>query len=116
MALRDKLEALRKRQSLGVLREELSKNEDARHQLKKLIDQSKIGEDAETVMALYSSSWYNVRVRDELEFVESRCNNLSDELHTVQTDMARAEQRRAKKQEYADNLQVIKESSSRCSG
>ena len=55
-------------------------------------------------MALYSSSWYNVRVRDELEFVESRCNNLSDELHTVQTDMARAEQRRAKKQEYADNL------------
>ena len=33
MALRDKLEASRKRQSLGVLRDELSKNQGVRDQL-----------------------------------------------------------------------------------
>ena len=37
MALRDKLEASRKRQSLNVLREELSKNQDMRNQLENLV-------------------------------------------------------------------------------
>ena len=37
MALRDKLEAFRKRQSLGVLRDELSKNRGVRDQLKNLV-------------------------------------------------------------------------------
>ena len=40
MALRDKLEASRKRQSLGVLREELSKNQDVRDQLENLVEEA----------------------------------------------------------------------------
>ena len=76
MALRDKLEASRKRQSLRVLREELSKNQDIRNQLENLVKEATYPDDAQTAMALYSASWYNVRVRDQLEMVANRCTHL----------------------------------------
>ena len=104
MALRDKLEASRKRQSLNVLREELSKNQDMRNQLENLVKEATYPDDAQTAMALYSASWYNVRVRDQLEMVANRCTHLDKEVQTMQTDLARAEQKRAKKQERADEL------------
>ena len=55
-------------------------------------------------MALYSASWYSTRVRDQLEMVANRCTHLDKEVQTMQTDLARAEQKRAKKQERADEL------------
>ena len=55
-------------------------------------------------MALYSASWYNTRVRDQLEMVANRCTHLDKEVQTMQTDLARAEQKRARKQERADEL------------
>lgn len=104
MALRDKLEASRKRQSLGVLRDELAKNEGVRDQLEKLVDQARSADQAQTAMALSSQSWYNTRVRDQLELVANRCTHLDKEVQTMQTDLARAEQSRTKKQERADEL------------
>ena len=55
-------------------------------------------------MALYSASWYNTRVRDQLEMVANRCTHLDKEVQTMQTELARAEQKRAKKQERAEEL------------
>ena len=104
MALRDKLEASRKRQSLNVLREELSKNQDMRNQLENLVKEAECPNDAQTAMALYSASWYSTRVRDQLEMVANRCTHLDKEFQTMQTDLARAEQKRARKQERADEL------------
>ena len=104
MALRDKLEASRKRQSLGVLRDELSKNRGVRDQLKNLVDEASSPDEAQTAMALYSASWYNTRVRDQLEMVANRCTHLDKEVQTMQTELARAEQKRAKKQERAEEL------------
>ena len=104
MALRDKLEASRKRQSLGVLRDELSKNQGVRDQLKNLVDEASSPDEAQTAMALYSASWYNTRVRDQLEMVANRCTHLDKEVQTMQTELARAEQKRAKKQERAEKL------------
>mgnify|MGYP001268451197 CR=1 FL=1 len=78
MALRDKLEASRKRQSLGVLRDELSKNQGVRDQLKNLVDEASSPDEAQTAMALYSASWYNTRVRDQLEMVANRCTHLDN--------------------------------------
>ena len=104
MALRDKLEASRKRQSLGLLRDELAKNEGVRGQLEKLVDQASTPDQAQTGMALHSQSWYNTRVRDQLELVTNRCTHLDKEVQIMQTDLARAEQRRTKKQERADEL------------
>ena len=104
MALRDKLEASRKRQSLGVLRDELSKNQSVRDQLENLVEEASSPDDAQTAMALYSASWYNTRVRDQLEMVANRCTHLDKEVQTMQTELARAEQKRAKKQERAEEL------------
>ena len=104
MALRDKLEASYKRKSLNLLREELSKNQDMRDQLENLVKEATYPDDAQTAMALYSASWYNVRVRDQLEMVANRCTHLDKEVQTMQTDLARAEQKRARKQERADEL------------
>jgi len=104
MALRDKLEASRKRQSLGVLRDELSKNQGVREQLENLVEEASSPDEAQTAMALYSASWYNTRVRDQLEMVANRCTHLDKEVQTMQTELARAEQKRAKKQERAEEL------------
>ena len=104
MALRDKLEASRKRQSLGVLRDELSKNQGAREQLENLVEEASSPDQAKTAIALYSASWYNTRVRDQLEIVANRCTHLDKEVQTMQTELARAEQKRAKKQERAEEL------------
>ena len=104
MALRDKLEASRKRHSLGVLRDELSKNRGVRDQLKNLVEEASSPDEAQTAMALYSASWYNTRVRDQLEMVANRCTHLDKEVQTMQTELARAEQKRAKKQERAEEL------------
>ena len=104
MALRDKLEASRKRQSLGVLRDELSKNQGVRDQLENLVEEASSPDEAQTAMALYSASWYNTRVRDQLEMVANRCTHLDKEVQTMQTELARAERKRAKKQERAEEL------------
>ena len=104
MALRDKLEASRKRQSLGVLRDELSKNQGVRDQLENLVEEASSPDEAQTAMALYSASWYNTRVRDQLEMVANRCTHLDKEVQTMQTELAHAEQKRARKQERAQEL------------
>ena len=104
MALRDKLEASRKRQSLGVLRDELSKNQGVRDQLENLVEEASSPDEAKTAMALYSASWYNTRVRDQLEMVANRCTHLDKEVKTMQTELAHAEQKRARKQERAEEL------------
>ena len=104
MALRDKLEASRKRQSLGVLRDELSKNQGVRDQLENLVEEASSPDEAQTAMALYSASWYNTRVRDQLEMVANRCTHLDKEVQTMRAELARAEQKRAKKQERAEEL------------
>ena len=104
MALRDKLEASRKRKSLGVLRDELSKNQGVRDQLENLVEEASSPDEAQTAMALYSASWYNTRVRDQLEMVANRCTHLDKEVQTMQTELAHAEQKRARKQERAEEL------------
>ena len=104
MALRDKLEASRKRQSLVVLRDELNKNQGVRDQLENLVEEASSPDEAQTAMALYSASWYNTRVRDQLEMVANRCTHLDKEVQTIQTELARAEQKRVKKQERAEEL------------
>ena len=104
MALRDKLDAFRKRQSLNALRDELNKNNDVRNKLESLVEETNSQDLAKTAMALHSSSWYNTRVRDQLEIAENRCVHLEKEMLSMQSDLVHAEQKRARKQERADEL------------
>ena len=104
MALRDKLDAFRKRQSLNALRDELNKNNDVRNKLENLVEETNSQDLAKTAMALHSLSWYNTQVRDQLEIAENRCVHLEKEMQSMQSDLVRAEQKRARKQERADEL------------
>ena len=104
MALRDKLDAFRKRQSLNALRDELNKNNDVRNKLENLVEETYSQDLAKTAMALHSSSWYNTQVRDQLEIAENRCVHLEKEMQSMQSDLVRAERKRARKQERADEL------------
>ncbi len=104
MALRDKLDAFRKRQSLNALCDELNKNNDVRNKLENLVEETNSQDLAKTAMALHSSSWYNTQVRDQLEIAENRCVHLEKEMQSMQSDLVRAEQKRARKQERADEL------------
>ena len=104
MALRDKLDAFRKRQSLNALRDELNKNNDVRNKLENLVEETNSQDLAKTAMALHSSSWYNTQVRDQLEIAENRCVHLEKEMLSMQSDLVHAEQKRARKQERADEL------------
>ena len=104
MALRDKLDAFRKRQSLNALRDELNKNNDVRNKLENLVEETNSQDLAKTAMSLHSSSWYNTQVRDQLEIAENRCVHLEKEMQSMQSELVRAEQKRARKQERADEL------------
>lgn len=104
MALRDKLDAFRKRQSLNALRDELNKNNDVRNKLENLVEETNSQDLAKTAMSLHSSSWYNTQVRDQLEIAENRCVHLEKEMQSMQSDLVRAERKRARKQERADEL------------
>ena len=104
MALRDKLDAFRKRQSLNALRDELNKNNDVRNKLENLVEETNSQDLAKTAMSLHSSSWYNTQVRDQLEIAENRCVHLEKEMQSMQSDVVRAERKRARKQERADEL------------
>ena len=43
-------------------------------------------------------------MRDQLEMVANRCTHLDKEVKTMQTELAHAEQKRARKQERAEEL------------
>ena len=104
MALRDKLESSRKRQSLAVLLNELSKNQDVRDQLENLVEQAVSTSEAQTAMALHSASWYNTKVRDQLELVQNRCQHLEIEISEIRKNLAHSERRRVRKTEKAEAL------------
>ena len=103
MALRDKLDAFRKRQSLNALRDELNKNNDVRNKLENLVEETNSQDLAKTAMALHSSSWYNTQVRDQLEIAEKSLRSSEKEMQSMQSDLS-AQKERARKQERADEL------------
>ena len=80
LALKDKLESNKQRQSLLLLSEELKKNRQIETQLSSLIEQNNNEVGAKTGMTLQTASWFNTKVRDQLELVQNRCQHLEIEI------------------------------------
>ena len=80
LALKDKLESNKQRQSLLLLSEELEKNRQIETQLSSLIEQNNNEVGAKTGMTLQTASWFNTKVRDQLELVQNRCQHLEIEI------------------------------------
>jgi hypothetical protein len=104
LALKDKLESNKQRQSLLLLTEELDKNEQIKAQLARLIEENLKEVKAQSGMALQSASWFSTKVRDQLELVQNRCQHLEIEIDEIRKKLAHAERRRSHKTEKADAL------------
>jgi hypothetical protein len=104
LALKDKLESNKQRQSLLLLTEELDKNEQIKAQLTRLIEENLKEVKAQSGMALQSASWFSTKVRDQLELVQNRCQHLEIEIGEMRKKLAQAERRRSRKTEKADTL------------
>lgn len=104
LALKDKLESNKQRQSLLLLTEELDKNEQIKAQLTRLIEENMKEVKAQSGMALQSASWFSTKVRDQLELVQNRCQHLEIEIDEMRKKLAHAERRRSRKTEKADAL------------
>ena len=104
LALKDKLESNKQRQSLLLLTEELDKNEQIKAQLTRLIEENLKETKAQSGMALQSASWFSTKVRDQLELVQNRCQHLEIEIDEMRKKLAHAERRRSRKTEKADAL------------
>jgi len=104
LALKDKLEGNKKRQSLSLLTEELEKNQKIKTQLHQLVEENLKGNTAQSGRALQSASWFNTKVRDQLELVENRCQYLEIEIAEMRQKLAQAERRRSRKTEKAQSL------------
>ena len=104
LALKDKLESNKQRQSLLLLTEELNKNEQIKAQLTRLIEENLKEVKAQSGMALQSASWFSTKVRDQLELVQNRCQHLEIEIDEMRKKLAHAERRRSRKTEKADAL------------
>ena len=104
LALKDKLESNKQRQSLLLLTEELDKNEQIKAQLTRLIEENLKEVKAQSGMALHSASWFSTKVRDQLELVQNRCQHLEIEIDEMRKKLAHAERRRSRKTEKADAL------------
>ena len=104
LALKDKLESNKQRQSLLLLTEELDKNEQIKAQLTRLIEENLKEVKAQSGMALQSASWFSTKVRDQLELVQNRCQHLEIEIDEMRKKLAHAERRRSRKTKKADAL------------
>ena len=104
LALKDKLESNKQRQSLLLLTEELDKNEQIKAQLARLIEENLKEVKVQSGMALQSASWFSTKVRDQLELVQNRCQHLEIEIDEMRKKLAHAERRRSRKTEKADAL------------
>ena len=104
LALKDKLESNKQRQSLSLLTEELDKNRQIETQLTHLIEENLKEVNAKSGMALQSSSWFSTKVRDQLEIVQNRCKHLVIEIEEMRKNLALAERRRSRKIEKAEAL------------
>ena len=104
LALKDKLESNKQRQSLLLLSEELEKNRQIETQLSSLIEQNNNEVGSKTGMTLQTASWFNTKVRDQLELVQNRCQHLEIEIGEMRKKLAHAERRRVRKTEKAEAL------------
>ena len=104
MALKQKLYLTKQLHALGIVRDELSKNRAIKAQLEELLEADKATDHARSGMSLYSASWFNTQVRDQLVSISLRCEHLVKEMVTLKKDIASAEHKRSRQEDKATEL------------
>ena len=104
MALTQKLHLTKQLRALSLVQDELSKNRAMKAQLEELLDADKATDHARSGMSLYSASWFNTQVRDQLLSISHRCEHLAKEVVTLKKDIASAEHKRSRQENKATEL------------
>ena len=104
MALTQKLQVSKKRRALGLVNDELSKNQAIKMQLQELLEADQAVDHASSGMSPYSASWFNTRVRDQLTEISGKCEHLTKEVSALKKDIAVAEHKRNRQTEKATEL------------
>ena len=104
MALTQKLHLTKQLRALGLVRDELSKNRAMKAQLEELLEADKATDHARSGMSLYSASWFNTQVRDQLLSISHSCEHLAKEMVALKKDIASAEHKRSRQEDKATEL------------
>ena len=104
MALKQKLHLTKQLHTLGIVQEELTKNRAIKAQLEELLEVDKATDHAHSGMSLYSASWFNTQVRDQLLSISNKCEHLAKEVLTLKKDIASAEHKRSRQEDKATEL------------
>ena len=104
MALTQKLHLTKQLRALGLVRDDLSKNRAMKAQLEELLEADKATDHARSGMSLYSASWFNTQVRDQLVSISHRCEHLAKEMVALKKDIALAEHKRSRQEDKATEL------------
>jgi hypothetical protein len=104
MALKQKLYLTKQLRALGLVQDELSKNRAMKAQLEELLEADKATDHARSGISLYSASWFNTQVRDQLLSISYRCENLAKEMVALKKDIASAEHMRSRQEDKVTEL------------
>ena len=107
LAIKDKMAVNRARQSLLLVEEEISQKEQMKTQLETLLEEHKQKEIQHSSQSLHSASWFNTKIRDQLEMIEAGLKQLGVEKDRLTAELVMAEQKRTRKQDRADELKTI---------
>ena len=90
VALKQRLDVMRKSRSLAVLREELQKTEILCEQLEGILKDIMAHTGEQSVANLRADSWYRSNVLEQLKTLENRGQFLRAEIHDAKRELAKA--------------------------
>ena len=101
VALKQRLDVMRKSRSLAVLREELQKTESLCEQLEGILKGIMAHTGEQSVASLRANSWYRSNVLEQLKTLENRVQFLRAEIHDANRELAKARRRKTRAQDAA---------------
>ena len=101
VALKQRLDVMRKSRSLAVLREELEKAESLCEQLDAILKDITTRTGKQSVASLRADSWYRTNVLEQLKTLENRSQFLQTEIHNTNKEIAKVRRKETRALEAA---------------
>ncbi len=101
VALKQRLDVMRKSRSLAVLREELQKTESLCEQLEGILKDIMARTGEQSVANLRADSWYRSNVLEQLKTLENRGQFLRAEIHDANRELAKARRKETRAYDVA---------------
>jgi uncharacterized protein YdaT len=101
VALKQRLDVMRKSRSLAVLREELQKTESLCEQLDAILKDIMTRTGEQSVASLRADSWYRTNVLEQLKTLENRGQFLRTEINDANTELAKERRKETRALEAA---------------